>query len=151
MSYREVSMLEIKEVLRRKEAGDSVRKIAREMGIDRKTARRYVEAIEAEGIGDGTEVDEPVLARLAAQVQGRPAVQPSPEWQALLAQRAQIQQWLQAEPPLRLVRVLELLKRQGVQVGYTTLRRFARKQLGWQQRPPTVILSDMSSVEVGVV
>ena len=45
MSYREVSMLEIKEVLRRKEAGDGVRKIARDMGIDRKTARRYMEAI----------------------------------------------------------------------------------------------------------
>ena len=111
MSYREVSMLEIKEVLRRKEAGDGVRKIAREMGIDRKTARRYVEAIEAAGMGDGIEVDQRVLAGLAAAVQARPAVQPSPEWQALRAQQAQIQQWLQAEPPLRLVRVLELLKR----------------------------------------
>lgn len=142
MSYREVSMLEIKEVLRRKEAGDGVRKIAREMGIDRKTVRRYVEAIEAAGIGDGTEVDQRVLAGLAAAVQARPAVEPSPEWQALLAQRAQIQQWLQAEPPLRLVRVLELLQRKSVAVGYTTLRRFAHKELGWQQRPPTVLLSD---------
>ena len=41
MSYREVSMLEIKEVLRRKEAGSSARRIARDMGLDRKTVGRY--------------------------------------------------------------------------------------------------------------
>lgn len=40
MSYREISMLEIKEVLRRREAGASVRRIAREMGMDRKTVGR---------------------------------------------------------------------------------------------------------------
>lgn len=142
MSYREVSMLEIKEVLRRKEAGDGVRKIAREMGVDRKTVRRYLEAIDAAGIGDATELDPPVLAGLAQAVQGRPSVEPSEPWQALLRQRAQIQAWLHEEPPLRLVRVNELLRRKGVVVGYTTLRRFARKQLGWQQRPPTVRVAD---------
>ena len=77
MSYREISMLEIKEVLRRREAGASVRRIAREMGMDRKTVGRYVEAIAAAGIGDGTEVDDEVLALLAQAVQGRPAVEPS--------------------------------------------------------------------------
>ncbi len=71
MSYREVSRLEIKEVLRRKEAGDGVRKIAREVGVDRKTVRCYLEAIDAAGIGDATEVDSPMLAGLAQAVQGR--------------------------------------------------------------------------------
>ena len=33
-------------------------------------------------------------------------------------------------------RVHELLGRKGVQVGYTTLRRFAEKELGWRQREP---------------
>jgi transposase len=142
MSYREVSMLEIKEVLRRKEAGDGVRKIAREMGLDRKTVRRYLEAIEQARIGDATEVDQPVLASLAQAVQERPAVEPSQPWQVLRQQRTQIQAWLDGDPPLRLVRVHELLGRLGVTVGYTTLRRFARKELGWQQRPPTVLLTD---------
>lgn len=142
MGYREVSMLEIKEVLRRKEAGDGVRKIAREMGLDRKTVRRYLGAIDAAGIGDATEVDPPVLVGLAQAVQGRSALEPSEPWQALLGQRAQIEAWLQGDPPLRLVRVHELLRRQGVAVGYTTLRRFARKELLWQQRPPTVRLVD---------
>ena len=51
MSYREVSMLEIKEVLRRKESGSSARRIARDMGIDRKTVGRYLSAIAAAGVG----------------------------------------------------------------------------------------------------
>jgi hypothetical protein len=46
------------------------------------------------------------------------------------------------EPPLRLVRVHELLGRKGIEVGYTTLRRFPRKELGWQRRPATVLLAD---------
>ncbi len=61
MSYREVSMLEIKEVLKRKEAGSSARRIARDMGIDRKTVERHLSSIAEAGIGDATEVDEGVL------------------------------------------------------------------------------------------
>ena len=142
MSYREISMLEIKEVFRRKEAGDSARKIAREMGSDRKTVSRYLAAIRAAGIGDAQVVDDAVLAALAHAVQQRPEVAPSPEGTKLQAQRAQIQAWLEQKPPLRLVRVHELLARQGVQVGYTTLRRFVQRELGWKQRPATVLLAD---------
>ena len=142
MSYREISMLEIKEVLRRKEAGDSARKIAREMGSDRKTVSRYLAAIQAAGIGDAQVVDDAVLAALAHAVQQRPDVAPSPEGTKLQAQRAQLQAWLAQKPPLRLVRVHELLARQGVTVGYTTLRRFVQRELGWKQRPATVLLAD---------
>lgn len=84
MSYREVSMLEIKEVLRRKEAGASERRIARDMGINRKTVSRYVAAIQAAGIGDATEVNEVLLGSLARVVQERRTVVPSEVWQELL-------------------------------------------------------------------
>ena len=142
MSYREISMLEIKEVLVRKEAGASGRRIAREMGLDRKTVGRYLAAIDAAGIGDATEVDEQALAGLARAVQERKPVTPSEAWDALLRQRSQIEAWLTQKPPLVLVRVHELLARQGVEVGYTTLRRFAERELGWRKRSPTVLLSD---------
>ena len=45
--------------------------------------------------------------------------------------RARIEKWLRADPPLRLVRVHELLARDGLSVGYTTLRRFVHDELGW--------------------
>jgi transposase len=51
MSFRELSMIEVKEVLRRREAGQGLREIARETGIDRKTVRRYVRAADEAGTG----------------------------------------------------------------------------------------------------
>ena len=42
MSFRELSMIEIREVLRRWTAGQAVRAVARETGVDRKTVERYV-------------------------------------------------------------------------------------------------------------
>ena len=46
MSYRELSMIDVKEVLRRWAAGHSNRKIARETGTDRGTATRYIAVAE---------------------------------------------------------------------------------------------------------
>jgi len=43
MSFREITMQDVRELLRRHEAGQSARKIARELGMDRKTVGRYLE------------------------------------------------------------------------------------------------------------
>jgi hypothetical protein len=40
------------------------------------------------------------------------------------------------------VRVRELLVRDGVDVSYTTLRRYARDEFGWRERAPTVRVDD---------
>ena len=44
MSYREVTMLEIKEVLRLWCAGAAKKRIAAQLGLDIKTVRRYLRA-----------------------------------------------------------------------------------------------------------
>jgi hypothetical protein len=44
MVFREVSVIEIREVLRSWLAGAGLRKVAAQAGVDRKTARRYVVA-----------------------------------------------------------------------------------------------------------
>jgi len=41
-----------------------------------------------------------------------------------------------------MVRVHELLDRDGIAVSYTTLRRWARAELGWRERGPTVFVDD---------
>ena len=51
MAYREVSVIEIKEVLRLWLAGQSLREVTRLAGLDRKTVRRYVQAAQAAGAG----------------------------------------------------------------------------------------------------
>lgn len=41
--FREVSMVEVKEVLRQRQPGRFLPEIARGVGLDRKTVRRYLE------------------------------------------------------------------------------------------------------------
>ncbi|BBZ19417.1 hypothetical protein MGAD_37520 [Mycolicibacterium gadium] len=47
--YREVSVIEIREVLRAWLSGSGYRTVAAQAGVDRKTARRYVDAAVAAG------------------------------------------------------------------------------------------------------
>lgn len=134
-------MQDVREVLRRSQAGQSARHIARETGLDRKTVGRYLEEARAAG-KDADAVTDEIAGAVGRRVQERPLPPPSEQWRALGAHRAQMEAWLSASRPLRLVRVHELLAREGVQVGYTTLRRFARRELGWHKRTPTVRLDD---------
>jgi hypothetical protein len=50
MAFREVAVTEIREVLRAWLAGAGLRRVAEQAGVDRKTARRYVEAAVAAGL-----------------------------------------------------------------------------------------------------
>ena len=50
MAYREVLLVEIREIIRRWQAGLSQRRIAGGMGMSRQTVSRYVEAAEAVGL-----------------------------------------------------------------------------------------------------
>jgi predicted DNA-binding transcriptional regulator YafY len=52
LAFREVAVTEIREVLRAWLAGIGLRRVAEQAGVDRKTARRYVEAAVAAGIDD---------------------------------------------------------------------------------------------------
>lgn len=51
MAFREVSVIETREMLRAWLAGKGLRKVAEQAGVDRKTARRYVDAAVAAGAG----------------------------------------------------------------------------------------------------
>src|SRR5437868_5904157 len=142
MSFREITMQDVREVLRRRQAGQSARRIARETGLDRKTVGRYLDQAEEHGVGSDTAVTDEVAGAVGKRVQARPAPAPSDAWQLLVGRRSQIEGWLAGDPPLRLVRVHELLAREGVAVGYTTLRRFASRELGWRKQAPTVRIDD---------
>ena len=61
MSYREVSMQEIKEVLRRKEAGQSARQIARSMGAE--SMRLLLKIQAGEPVPSRTVFAAPLLVR----------------------------------------------------------------------------------------
>ena len=65
MAYREVSRVEIAEVVRRWQSGESQRQIATGTGLSRKTVRRYIRAgVEAGLTRDGPVPSEDQLTRL---------------------------------------------------------------------------------------
>src|SRR6202012_2002171 len=142
MSFRELSMIDIREVLRRLQAGQSARQVARDGVADRKTAARYFAAARQCGLAAETPLDDGLVAEIAQRVQARPVPPASEPWTVLEAQRVRIEAWLRGERPLRLVRVRELLLREGIDVSYTTLRRFVHKEMAWRERPPTVRIDD---------
>ena len=130
MAYRELSMIEVRETLRRWQARQGVRQIARETGIDRKTATRYVAAAKCAGIArDGDITEEQVLdvkRRVRPKVK-RPASAP---YGNIAKHPERIAQWLDGPRALRLRKVHTLLRREGVLASHDTLRRFAIKELG---------------------
>ena len=66
MAYREVSRMEIKEIIRRWQAGDVPGRIAFGTGLSRNTVRKYLAAAQAEGIAQvGPPPSEDQLSRLA--------------------------------------------------------------------------------------
>src|SRR6266516_3319221 len=147
MGFRELTMIDVKELLRRLQAGESTRRAARECGADRKTVKRYYEAAEECGVRVGSELSDELVAEVARLVQARPALTPSDAWKALVPVRSRIEGWLSAERPLRLVRIHELLAREGIAVSYSTLRRYAQRELGVGGPRVTVRLADTAPGE----
>jgi transposase len=128
MAYRELGMVEVREILRWWLAGEGVRAIARAAGLDRKTVAAYVRAAIAVGVqrGGAPPTDEQISTIAATRRPGRPtnASTPSPELELLRPHEPTVRQWL-AEG-LRLTKIYRRLRAEGVQVSYSSLYRFAR-------------------------
>src|SRR6266542_2144211 len=143
VSFREMTMTEIREVARRWQARQGLRAIARETGVDRKTVRRYAEALEALGVTVETVLSDELVHEVAQGVQARPEAEESPERATLTLHRQRIAAWLSEKRPLRLSKNHTLLDRDyGVAVSYATLRRYAIDELGWGCAKPTVRIVD---------
>jgi hypothetical protein len=97
MSYREVSVIEVKEVLRLWLEGRSLRAVSTLAGVDRKTVRRYVEAAQAGGVspecGVGQLSDELLATVIATVRPDRPRGFGAAR-ESLGAHREQIAAWL---------------------------------------------------------
>ena len=131
MVFREVSVIEVREVLRAWLAGKSERAVAAQAGVDRKTGRRYVEAAVAAGLSRGGG-EEQLTDELIGQVVSvvRP-VRPDGHgagWAELEACREQVTAWVEAGVPV--VKIGILLSRQGVVAAERTLHRFAAERCG---------------------
>lgn len=104
MSFRELTMIEVREVIRQWQAGYGLRETARATGLDRKTVRRYVEALRALGVTRDAVPDDALVHQVASRVQTRAVPEPSVERERLMAHRERIEGWLTQKKPLRLTK-----------------------------------------------
>jgi transposase len=137
--YRELTMMEVREVLRRVGAGQKQRRVALDTGLGRNTVARYVEAARSLGFSEG-EPSEQLVTEVARAVQARPMPEPSEQRVELGVHREQIKSWL--DDGLKLTKVHVLLERQGVSASYATLRRFVMDEFSWGMRAPTIRIDD---------
>lgn len=150
MAYRELTLNDIGEMLRRWHARQSVRQIARDTGIDRKTVRRYIARAKEALPENATELNDEHLSD-AARV-ARSAVRAPRPWRVeLRGYRAQLAHWLEGPRPLSLRSVHALLEHRGVRVTYWSLRRFVIDELGWHRSRADLILTEPSHVPEGPV
>jgi hypothetical protein len=97
MAFREISVVQIREAIRRWLRGEGERRIARAIGVDRKTARRYIAAAISVGLertgGDGQLTDE-LLGCLVEAVRLHRSDGHGAAWRSLLAEEQQIKGWV---------------------------------------------------------
>jgi transposase len=141
--FREVSVIEAREVLRLWLRRYSLREIARMASIDRKTARRYVQAAVDAGLAPGSAedaLDDLLLGAVAGEIRtGRPAGR-GESWARLETERAFLTERLGER--LHLTKIHELLRRRGVLVPYRTLHRFCVAELEFGRQRATVRVVD---------
>ena len=144
MAFREVSVIQVKEVLRRwLREGEGLRSIAAGAGVDRKTARRYVEAGVALGLerdgGEGQLTDTLIGAVCEAVRPARPNGHGA-SWELLCAHEGDIKGWV--EHDLTVAKIGDLLVRRGVIVPERTLQRFCAERCGAGRQSTTVRVAD---------
>jgi transposase len=143
MAFREVSVVQIREALRRWLKGEGERPIARGIGVDRKTARRYITAAIELGLDrDGGEgqLTEELIGQLVERVRPHRPDGHGEAWRVLLAEEQRIKDWV--EDGLTVVKIGILLRRHGIEVPHRTLARFAVERCGAGRRTTTVRVDD---------
>lgn len=142
MPYREVTMIEVKEILRLWLDEVPKKRIGHMLGVDRKTVRRYAELAGAHGLTPGQGADalsedrlEAILVALKSSA-GRPRGE---SWERCLEQRGFIEEQLET---VKLSKIRKLLLRRGVEIPYATLHRFAVTELDYGRGRRTIPVAD---------
>jgi transposase len=153
MAHKEYGVTTIIDVLRRAQAQDSLRRIARATGMDRNTIRSYLRLAATHGFTD-TSTDEQLPELAAAvirSVHGHEAKAAEPGACApLLPHRELLAGWLEHDG-LTLTKAHLKLGRMGVAVTYSTLYRYAREELGFGGPKVTVRMAETLPGEVAQV
>ncbi|MGH9079435.1 MAG: hypothetical protein ACRDYE_05025 [Acidimicrobiales bacterium] len=143
MAFREVTVVQVKEALRRWMRGEGERPIAQGVGVDRKTARRYIATAVELGVdraGGEEQLTDELIGQVVEQVRPHRTDGHGEAWRTLLGEEERITKWVKQD--LTVVKIGILLARNGVVVPHRTLARFAVERCGAGRRTTTVRVDD---------
>ena len=154
MAHKEYGVTDILDILRRAQAGDSIRRVAKATGIDRKTISNYLRIAAEHGFENSSADDH--LAEIASAVFRAvhgPQLKSPPSASAsapLIPHRELISDWLEKDG-LTLTKSHIKLGRMGVTVSYSALYRYARDEFGFGGQKVTVRMAETEPGEVAQV
>lgn len=133
--YREVSVIEVRELLRVWMSGAGLRRVGALAGVDRKTARDYTNAAVLAGLDRGGDLDQLTDELIGAVIEavrpGRPDGH-GETWEVLRANHDQIIEWVGKD--LTVVKIGDLLARRGIMVPQRTLHRYCTQCTDYRGR-----------------
>lgn len=120
MGYKRIIIMDILEISRRYFSGESINSISKQSGLDRKTVRKYLVKVKAQGI---SEYDKEKLLTLKQEILSKQNGRPGREQEKLSRYVEEIRELLEKE--LNLKSICEvLIERHGVEIGYSSFKRF---------------------------
>ena len=144
MAYKEVSRVDVTEVIRRWQMRNSQRKTALGTGLSRDTVRKYLAAAKGLGLSqEGPAPTEEQLSELAALSCTGPRKKATPAEEKLEPWGDQIYQWITVDR-LQVTRIQELLAQRGCQASYTSLRCFLQRR-HWRRRSLRTVWMEQSA------
>ena len=140
MAYKEVHRVEISEVIRRWQAGNSQRSIAMGTGLSRETVRvplpaqgQALAAAQEAGVAqEGPAATADQRSVLASVSRSGPREPEAPSEEKLAPWSDQIYQWL-TQDKLQFTRIQELLAERGCRISYSSRHRWLSRR-HWQRR-----------------
>jgi transposase len=143
MPYRELSVIEVKDVLRYWAGGESTKAIVRRTGLSRNAVRRYVRVAQEHGLLRGEVVralDDGLLALVVAGVRPGGSREFGEARKACEAHRSDIESWSKDCDGPKICKLL--LRQHGVSVPLRTLQRFMKEELRDRRAGDTMRLGD---------
>jgi hypothetical protein len=148
MAYKEVSRVEITEIIRQWQAGRGIREITRSTGLARNTIRKYLLTAQSCGlVRDGPSPNESQLINLVQLNRAGPRQVAVPTNEVLEPWSDQIERWIKHDK-LKLTRIQELLAGKQCLVPYMSLRRFVLRKGRGKSSKTTVRMADTEPGEV---
>lgn len=152
MANKEYTVIEILDVLRRRQAGDGIRTIAKAADIARNTVRKYIRLAQEKGLGSEADADlEDITYAVFREVHNNDNTDDANTRDSmLLPHKESIIAWLDRDR-LTLTKVHIKLLRIGVQASYSSLYRFVQEHAGFGGSKGTVRMAETEPGEVAEV